>query len=108
MGGFHKSAIYSSSPQNTFTPFGSHASSQTLNLSGRESITFISSSVRSQPSSSKFASILALLTDLGITDHPCLIPHTKRTCCTVFAFWSAICLSLSFLYRGELVLPRQE
>lgn len=86
---------YSSSPKKTLT--GSQASPQTLKRSGSELISFISSSVSSQPSSWKLPWMRDAVTDLGMTLEPRCRPHMSKTCWTDLPLLSASFLSFSFL-----------
>jgi hypothetical protein len=87
--------IYSSSPKKTL--IGSHASPQTLKRSGSELISFISSSVSSQPSSWKLPWMRDAVTDLGMTELPLWRPHMRSTCWTDLPLLSASFFSFSFL-----------
>lgn len=98
--------IYSSSPKNTFT--GNHASPQTLNLSWMPLSAFISSSVKLQSSSSKFALIRDSVTLLGRTLYPLCRPHMMSTCWGDLPLALAMDSRASFLLSGESVDPRGE
>ena len=73
------SGVYSSSPWNTL--IGNHPSWQTLNRSVNPSNFFISALDKSQPSSSKFFSILACVTLLGMTDHSLRVDTSSQYDC---------------------------
>lgn len=98
--------LYSSSPQKIFT--GSHASPQTLKRLVKPSNTRTSASLRPCPSSWKFPSMRAFVTDLGMTDQPLCSPQSSSTCWTLRPLAAASCASVASRYSGESVEPRQE